>query len=524
MIKQQIINGDTYLGIELGSTRIKACLIDKKSFMPVASGSADWENRFENGYWTYSLEDIHNGIRECYARLCDDVLMKYGTEITVLGSIGISAMMHGYLVFDKDDNLLVPFRTWRNTGTERAARELSDLFDFNIPQRWSIAHLYESILNNETHVKDIAHITTLSGYIHYLLTGKWEIGICDASGIFPVSDGKYDDIMLDKFALLTEKYNFNRNIRDILPEIRTCGFDETRLTEKGAEFIDKSGKLKADVIVCPPEGDMGTGMIATNSIKKRTCSISAGTSVNSVFVLENNLSEMYPDVDIIATPDGSPAAMIHSNNGCSEIDVWVNIFAEFADIIGADTEKSDIYGLLYKIAADGDSGCGGVIAYNFLAAEPVLGVKKGNPMYCRSKQGSMSLANFMRAQLYSVIAPVKAGTDMLIKRENVQVDGINAHGGLFKVEGVAQQILAGALNLPVFVCETAGEGGAWGMALLAAYAAYDGNDSLDKWLDVSVFNGFDKKISYPDESMAGGFKTFFERYKNSVSAVDCIAE
>lgn len=347
MLKQKITDGKTYLGIELGSTRIKACLIDE-NYIPIAEGSFEWENRFENGYWTYSLEDIRNGIRKCYSSLKNAVNEKYGVNLTRFASIGVSAMMHGYMPFDKEAVLLAPFRTWRNATTEQAATELSSLFNFNIPQRWSIAHLYQAILNGEEHVCNIAHITTLSGYIYHILTGNWDIGVCDASGMFPICGQDYDKECIDKFDLLIKKYNFKWSVKDILPKVKVCGNVGSFLSKEGAKFLDESGNLESGIPVCPPEGDAGTGMVATNSVKTETGNVSAGTSVFSMLVLKNNLRGMYPEIDIVTTPDASPVAMIHSNNGCSELDVWIKVFGEFAEMLGYDADKSKLYNMLYK--------------------------------------------------------------------------------------------------------------------------------------------------------------------------------
>ena len=514
-MKQKIIEGKTFLGIEFGSTRIKACLIDD-NYMPIADGFYEWENKFEDGYWTYSIDEIHKGTKECFASLKKNISEKYGVDFTVSSAIGISGMMHGYLAFDKDDNLLVPFRTWRNTTTEQSAKELSELFGFNIPQRWSIAHLYQAILNGEEHTGKIAHITTLAGYIHYLLTGKWEIGIGEGSGIFPISGFDYDEAMLSKFDSLISKYNYGWNIRDILPKVKVCGDGGTTLTESGAEFIDCSGTFKAGIPVCPPEGDAGTGMVATNSVKPRTGNVSAGTSVFSMLVLDKPLRGMFHEIDVVTTPAGAPVAMIHSNNGCSELDLWVKIFGEFASLIGKDTAKSDLYNLLYNNAMNGDADCGGVISYNYLAAEPVTGAKIGKPMYYRTTSSTPNLATFFRSQLYASVAVLKAGMEILTKNENVTAENFNAHGGLFKVRGVSQQILADALNTPVSVSETAGEGGAWGMALLAAYLIDKGEKSLDEWLEEKVFSSMNKETLLPDPNGVKGFEAFYSEYKSGL--------
>lgn len=510
--QEKIAQGKTFLGIELGSTRIKASLIDD-TFAPIAGGSHSWENRLENGYWTYSSADIHNGLQQCYADLKGDVLKKYGVTLETFGAMGISAMMHGYMAFDKNDNLLVPFRTWRNTTTEKAAAELTKLFGFNIPQRWSIAHLYQAVLNGEEHVPKIAHITTLAGYIHFLLTGKRAVGIGEASGMFPVSGGGYDKNMLDKFGGLVSTVN----ISEILPDVLTAGENAGTLTEAGAKLLDPAGDLKAGVPLCPAEGDAGTGMTATNAVLPKTGNISAGTSVFSMLVLEKPLSGVYPEIDVVTTPDGAPVAMVHCNNCCSELDAWVNVFAEFSALSGKPADKSAIYETLYKNALAGEPDCGGVTAYNFLSGEPVAGVAKGRPMYFRTPDSRMNLANFFRAQLYSAFAALKIGMDILFEKEKVSAEQFTGHGGIFKVQGVAQQFLADGLNTPVSVMKTAGEGGAWGMALLAAYMVCGGGKSLADWLDSEVFVGMEKLVTVPDPKGAEGFAKYVSRYKDGLN-------
>lgn len=521
MIKKKLMDANTFLGIELGSTRIKACLIDDE-YNPIVNGVYEWENKLENGYWTYAQEEIINGVKACYASLREDVVSKYDVNLTKVGAIGISGMMHGYLAFDADDRLLTPFRTWRNTTTKQAATQLSKLFNFNIPERWSIAHLYQAILNGEEHVKQIAHITTLSGYVHYLLTGKWEIGICDASGMFPILGNDYDAKMLDKFEKLIKDKNFSWNIKDVLPKVKVCGENGTVLTLSGAKILDASGNLMSGIPICPPEGDAGTGMVATNSVKAKSGNISAGTSVFSMLVLQKPLNKMYEEIDVVTTPDASPVAMVHSNNGCSELDLWVNMFGEFASIVDLNIDKSKLYKVLYENALSGDGDCGEVIAYNYLASEPVTGIKNGKPMYFRTPQSKLTLSNFFRSQLYSAVAVLKIGMDILIKNENVSADNFNAHGGLFKVKGVAQKLLANALNTSISVSDTASEGGAWGMALLAAYMMEKEEISLSDWLETKVFKNMKKETALPDVKAADGFNKFFEMYKSGLTAVDML--
>ncbi|MDE6132702.1 MAG: FGGY-family carbohydrate kinase [Oscillospiraceae bacterium] len=510
-VQEKIRQGKTFLGIELGSTRIKACLIGE-DFSPIASGSHGWENRLENGYWTYSLEDIHSGVQSCYKDLKMDVREKYGVTLENIGAMGISAMMHGYMPFDKDGSLLVPFRTWRNTTTEKAAGELTKLFGFNIPQRWSIAHLYQAVLNGEEHVPRIAHINTLAGYIHFLLTDKRVVGIGEASGMFPINNGGYDTVMLDKFDGLVPQIN----IREVLPEVLTAGENGGALTEAGAKFLDPEGDLKAGVPLCPPEGDAGTGMAATNAVLPKTGNISAGTSVFSMLVLEKPMDGVYPEIDVVTTPDGAPVAMVHCNNCCSELDAWVNIFEEFSVLSGNKIDKSDLYEMLYKNALKGDSDCGGAAAYNFLSGEPVVGAAEGSPMYFRTPDSKMNLANLFRAELYSAFAALKMGMDILFEKEKVSAEQFTGHGGIFKVQGVAQQILADGLNTPVSVMKTAGEGGAWGMALLAAYTVCKDGKGLTDWLDERVFADMEKSTAVPEEKGVTGFAKYMERYKSGL--------
>lgn len=516
-IQEKIAQGKMFLGIELGSTRIKASLIDD-TYTPVADGSHAWENRLENGYWTYSPEDIRVGLQDCYADLKSSVKERYGVTLMNIGAVGISAMMHGYMPFDKNNKLLVPFRTWRNTTTEKAARELTELFGFNIPQRWSIAHLYQAILDNEPHIADIAHITTLAGYIHYLLTGERAVGIGEASGMFPISGGGYDKEMLGKLDKVLDEKRIAFKTADVLPRVMTAGERCGALTEQGAKLLDPEGDLKSGIPFCPPEGDAGTGMTATNAVLPKTGNISAGTSIFSMLVLEKPLSRVYPEIDVVTTPDGAPVAMVHCNNCCSELDAWVNVFGEFAELFGIAADKSELYEKLYKKALGGDSDCSGVTAYNCLSGEPVIGVEDGRPMYFRTPDSKMTLANFMRAELYSAFAALSRGMDILFEQENVTADTFTGHGGLFKVEGAAQQLLSDALNTPVSVMKTAGEGGAWGMALLAAYSVNGGGKPLAEWLDTSVFADMGKRTVLPNEKGTRGFTEYMKRYLGGLDA------
>ena len=516
-IQEKIKSGRTYLGIEFGSTRIKAVLVDD-TFAPIASGSHDWQNRYENGVWTYSLDDITTGLQHCYASLAEDVQSKYGVTPATYGAMGISGMMHGYMAFDKDDNLLVPFRTWRNTITEQAASELSELLGFNIPQRWSIAHLYQAVLNGEEHVKDIAHINTLAGYIHYRLTGKRQVGVGEASGIFPVDGIGYNAEYIAKADKLLVNKGFSGKLPEVLPEVLGAGAKEAVLTAEGAKLLDPTGTLQPGVPLCPPEGDAGTGMAATNSVLPRTGNVSAGTSIFAMLVLDKPLRGCYPEIDVVTTPDGAPVAMVHCNNCCSELDAWVNVFGEFAELSGHAVSKTELYELLYRNALGGDPDCGGTVAYNFLSGEPVAGAENGRPMYFRTPDGKFNLANLFRAEIYSTMAALKLGMDILFDKEQVSVDKITGHGGLFKTRGVAQQFLADGLGCAVSVMKTAGEGGAWGMALLAAYSVCGGGKSLPEFLDSEVFVGMESTTLQPEEKGAEGFRKFMENYKRGLAA------
>lgn len=518
-IAEIIKNGEASLGIELGSTRIKAVLIDT-SMTPVASGSHTWENKLENGIWTYYLESVWAGIQDAYKKLCDEVREKYETEITSLRSAGFSAMMHGYLVFDEKGNQLAQFRTWRNTITAQAAEELTGLFGFNIPQRWSIAHLYQAILNGENHVKDISFITTLAGYVHWMLTGKKVLGVGEASGMFPIDStvNNYDRVMLDKFDSKIKDKNFPWTLKNILPEVLTAGDKSSVMTDEGAKLIDPSGKLKGGFTVCPPEGDAGTGMVATNSVAPRTGNISAGTSVFAMIVLEKALNSVYPEIDMVTTPDGKPVAMVHCNNCTSDLDAWVRIFKELNALTGAQISTPDLYDALYMQALKGDSDCGGVISYNYYSGEPVTGLSEGRPMTVRLPDANFSLANFMRAQLFSAMATLKLGMDLLYGKEKVAVDCLMGHGGLFKTETVGQRLMAAAMNAPVAVMKTAAEGGAWGIAVLAAYAYDTCGLNLGDYLNEKVFAEAESSVIEPIAEDVNGFSGFMKNYKAGLAA------
>ena len=516
--KQVIESGKAILGIELGSTRIKAILIDTENH-PIAQGSHTWENQLVDGLWTYSTEAIWNGLQDCYADLRKEVNALYGIEIESLAAIGISAMMHGYLPFNKQGDLLVPFRTWRNTNTGEAAKELSKLFVYNIPLRWSISHIYQAILNGEEHIKDISFITTLAGYIHWQLTGKKVLGIGDASGMIPVNpDTKnYREDMVKKFDELIAPKELGWELLGILPDVLVAGDEAGSLTEEGALRLDPSGHLKKGIPFCPPEGDAGTGMAATNAVKQRTGNVSAGTSSFSMIVLEKELSKPYEPIDIVTTPDGSLVGMVHCNNCTSEINAWAGLFKEYQELLGLPVDMGVVYEKLFNKAMEGDADCGGLMAYNYVSGEPVTGFAEGRPLFMRSATDKFNLANFMRAQLYAAIGVLKIGNDILFKQEQVKVDRITGHGGYFKTKGVGQRMLAAALGSPISVMETAGEGGAWGIALLASYMVHRSpQQTLADFLDTQVFAENTGIEVAPTVEDIEGFNTYIENYKRAL--------
>ena len=516
--KETIQSGKATLGIEFGSTRIKCVLIDEDC-NPIAQGSHTWENQLIDGLWTYSIDDIWTGLQDCYAQLRADVKEKYGVEIEILASMGVSAMMHGYMPFNKDGKILVPFRTWRNTNTGKAAAALSELFDFNIPLRWSISHLYQAILNNEPHVKDITFFTTLAGYIHWQLTGEKVLGIGDASGMLPIDPElkDFNRTMMDKFQKIIDPYGFPWKLADILPRVLVAGEEAGALTPEGARRLDPSGHLRAGVPLCPPEGDAGTGMTATNSVKQRTGNVSAGTSSFSMIVLEHNLSKPYPSIDIVTTPDGSPVAMVHCNNCTSDINAWVNIFKDYIELTGQKADMGELFTNLFNVALKGDPDCGGLVTYNYISGEPVTDLADGRPLVVRSANDKFTLANFMRANLYGAVAVLKIGNDILLKDEKVNADRITGHGGFFTTPVVGQKILAAALNSPISVMKTAGEGGPWGMAILASYLVNNKNhQSLADYLDNKVFAGNTGSEVKPDPADVDGFNKYIENYKKGL--------
>ncbi len=502
----------TALGIELGSTRIKAVLIDDRH-IPIASGDFEWENQLVDGVWTYSMDMVHTGVQSCFAALKADVKTKFGEELTTVGAIGVSAMMHGYLPFDKDGKQLAEFRTWRNTITGEAAEKLTELFGFNIPQRWSIAHLYQAILNGEEHVKDIAYLTTLAGYIHWKMTGEKLMGVGEASGMFPIDSARldYDEEMLQKFNALT-----GMDLRAILPKVLPAGANAGTLTEAGALFLDPSGAFQSGVPVAPCEGDAGTGMAATNSVRVRTGNVSAGTSDFAMIVTEKPLG-VHREIDMVTTPDGAPVAMVHCNNCTSDINAWVNLFSEFAALMGLEVNKGELFTRLFKKALEGEADCGGLLSYNYFSGEGVTDLDEGRPLFARMPNARFTLANFMRTHILSALATLKIGLDILTRTEQVPIDKLYGHGGFFKTPEVGQRMLSAAVGAPVSVMETAGEGGPYGMALLAGYMIWkDEGETLPDYLDNKVFADARSSTLMADESDVDGFNAFLAAYKKAL--------
>ena len=514
-----IADGKTALGIEFGSTRIKVVLIDKDHH-PIASGSHDWENRLENNIWTYTLEDIWSGLQDSYQNLVNDVKEKYDITLTKVGSIGFSAMMHGYMAFDKDGELLVPFRTWRNTMTEEASEKLTEAFSYHIPQRWSIAHLYQAILKEEEHVKDIDYLTTLAGYVHWKLTGEKVLGVGEASGMFPIDieTKDYNQTMIKTFDDLIKDKKFGWKLENILPKVLIAGDKAGILSEEGAKLLDPSGNLEAGIPLCPPEGDAGTGMVATNSVTRKTGNVSAGTSVFAMIVLEKELKKVYDEIDLVTTPSGDLVGMVHCNNCTSDLNAWVNLFREFAESMGMTADMNQIFGTLYNKALEGDSDCGGLLAYNYFSGEHITGFNEGRPLFVRKPDSKFNLANFMRVHLYTSLGALKTGMNILLKKEHVALDRMMGHGGLFKTKGVGQRILAGAIDTPVYVMETAGEGGAWGIALLADYLIKkEDKESLTDYLENKVFHDAVGTGMDPVAEDVEGYEKFMETYAKGLA-------
>ena len=520
-IAEKIRGGCTALGIEFGSTRIKAVLIDD-TYRTIASGDYQWASHLEDGLWSYSKEEIWKGLQSAYASMADDVYNAYGERLTFIGHIGFSAMMHGYLAFDKAGELLVPFRTWQNTNTSEAHEKLSELFQYNIPERWSVAHLYQAVLNKEEHVGKVDYITTLAGYVHWKLTGKKVLGVGDASGMFPIdpTTKTYEAEFLKQFDALDEIAEQPWKIEDLLPTPLVAGTSAGELTAEGAKLLDPSGALQPGIVLAPPEGDAGTGMVATNSVRVRTGNVSAGTSIFAMVVLEHKLKALHPEVDLVTTPAGDLAGMSHANNFTSDLNAWVGLFGQFAAASGYPLDPGSLYGTLFRaaIADDVDSNCGGLINYPFRSGEFLAGLSEGRPLFVRGPEANMSLGNFMRAQLFSAFSQVKIGMDIMTKDEGVAVDSLVGHGGIFTTPKVAQKILAAAFNTPIKVMSTAAEGGAWGMAVLADYLWHTNEDksNLADYLDGRVFAGASSTTESPDSDDVAGFEEFFERFRKGL--------
>ena len=517
--RNDIINGKTAIGIELGSTRIKTVLIDSNN-EPIASGNHNWENKYVNNIWTYDLDDVWKGLQDSYGNMAKDVEEKYGVKLQTTGAIGISGMMHGYLPFDKSGKQLANFRTWRNTITGQASEFLTKLFNYPIPQRWSIAHLYQAILNGEDHIPEIDFITTLAGYIHWKLTGQRVLGIDEASGMFPIDiqTSNFNTRMIEQFNELVKPKNYPSRLENILPKVLVAGKNAGTLTEEGARLLDVTGQLKPGIPFCPPEGDAGTGMVATNSVAARTGNVSAGTSVFAMVVLEKELSAVYPELDLVTTPDGKLVAMAHSNNCTSDYDAWMGLFSEVIKSLGMEVSKPRLYDTLLGMALKGDPDCGGLLSYGYLSGEHITGFEEGRPMVVRTPDSRFNLANFMRVHLMSALGALNTGMRILSEKENVKIDEMLGHGGYFKTKEVGQRIMAAAINVPVSVMETAAEGGAWGIALLASYLVNkEENQTLDDFLNRKVFANQPKTTLAPDPRDAVGFETFMKRYTKGLA-------
>lgn len=517
-ISEKIRAGKTSLGIEFGSTRIKAVLIDD-TYTVIAAGDYSWASHLEDGLWSYTVEEIWNGLRTAYANMAHDVENAYGEKLTRIGHIGFSAMMHGYLAFDEDGELLVPFRTWQNTNTHEAHEKLSELFQYNIPERWSVAHLYQCVLNNEEHVGKVDFFTTLAGYVHWKLTGRKVLGVGDASGMFPIdpTTHTWETEFIDRFDALPEIQTQPWNIEDLLPEPLVAGTPAGELTAEGARLLDPTGTLQPGIVLAPPEGDAGTGMVATNSVRVRTGNVSAGTSIFAMVVLEHKLERLHPEVDLVTTPAGDLAGMSHANNFTSDLNAWVGLFGQFAAAIGQPVDAGTLYGTLFRaaIADDVDSNCGGLVNYPFRSGEFLADLPEGRPLFARGPEARMTLGNFMRAQLFSAFSPVKIGMDVMTKDEGVAVDSLVGHGGIFTTPKVAQKILAAAFNTPIKVMGTAAEGGAWGMAVLADYL-FHADQALDDYLDARVFRDVQSTTETPDAGDVEGFERFFDLFRKGL--------
>ena len=524
-VKEILISGKTSLGIEFGSTRIKATLIDQ-DHRPIASGSHTWENHYENGVWTYPLDEVLFGLKDAYASLKNDVKEKYGVTLTKIGALGVSAMMHGYLAFDRDGNLLVPFCTWRNTITGQASAELSKLLGFNIPERWSIAHLGQAILNKEEHLGAIASFTTLAGYVNKLLTGVNSLGIGDASGMFPIDSSTldYNAQMIDKFDKWSSAHGFNKKLIELLPPVMLAGERAGTLTAEGAKLLDAEGDLEEGAIVCPPEGDAGTGMVATNSVLPLTGNVSAGTSVFAMAVLDKALKSYYPEIDVVTTPSGKDVAMVHCNNCSGDIDAWVGLFKEVVESFGVAIKTSEAYDVLLSKALEAKPDCGGIVSVNYLSGESITGFTEGRPMMARRPDSQLRLAEVMRSLLYSAFATLRIGMDILYDKEGVVLNSIAGHGGYFKAKEVGSNMAASALKTAITVTQTAGEGGPWGMAILASYALNNNGETLEEYLKEKVFKDATVERFEPKEQDVIGFTKYLESYKTALKAEEALIQ
>ena len=513
-----IRSGGAILGIEFGSSRIKASLIAPDT-TPLASGSHGWENQLKDGVWTYHMDDVWKGLAACYESLAEDVRVRYSLDLNTVAAMGLSGMMHGYLPLDAEGKLLVPFRTWRNNITAAACAELTQLLDFAVPQRWSIAHLYQSILDEQPHVDRIDHLTTLAGYVHCKLTGEHTMGVGEASGMFPIDPRScdWDSVRMAKFDALIAPRNLGWKLRDILPAVLPAGRAAGKLTAEGAKLLDPSAKLPAGIPMCPPEGDAGTGMVATNAVRPRSGNVSAGTSVFAMIVLEKSLVRVHEEIDIVVTPDGNTVAMAHSNNGSSDLDAWIALFGQVARALGAEAGPDDLYGKLLPQAARGDPDAGGLLAINYVSGEHMTGFSEGRPLFARAQNSKFTLENFVRAMLYSSLCAIRTGVNILTEEEGVVIEEIRGHGGFFKGGEIGQRMMAAALNVPVSLPATAGEGGAWGMAVLAAYMlGADAGQSLPDYLDERIAGSIGKPVM-PDPRDVKGFSEFFARHEKGLA-------
>jgi len=516
--RENIRAGAVTLGMEFGSTRIKAALIAPDT-TPLAVGSHVWENQFKDGVWTYDMADVHRGLASCLAALVEDVRIRYGLELEAVGALGVSGMMHGYIALDADGELLVPFRTWRNNVTGEACAELTPRLDFAVPQRWSIAHLYQSILERQPHVKRIAHLTTLAGYVHWKLSGEHVIGVGDASGMFPIDPrtADWDAERMAAFDSLVDPWQVGWQLRDILPKVLPAGHLGGRLTVEGSRLLDPLGRIHEGTPLCPPEGDAGTGMVATNALRPRAANVSAGTSMFAMIVLDRSLSRIYGEIDIIVTPDARPVAMAHANNGTSDLDAWMALFGQVAEALGAETRFDELYARILPLALRGDPDAGRLLSVNYVSGEHMTGFTEGRPLFVRNQDGRFTLENFMRALCYASLCTLREGLDILREQEGVIVEEVRGHGGFFRGGDTGQRMMAAALNVPISLPATASEGGAWGIAVLAAYLLRtDAGQSLPDYLDARVSGSMGAPVK-PDPHDVQGFAAYFARHRAALA-------